>query len=69
MTRFDKYTEQNVSALVVLEMSGNNPFSGIHKRTIEALSRRGLVHDLGDGRAIVTDKGTAAVDWFWEKHE
>lgn len=57
----DTYTRANWSALYVLEDRGNDPFNGVNRSTIRALSRRGLVVDKGDGRAILTPTGSAAL--------
>lgn len=62
----DRYVRGNVIALAILENQGHSEFNGISRRTIRAFARRGLVHDLGDGRAIVTPEGSAAVEAHYD---
>jgi len=62
----DRYVREHVIALAVLENAGHSEYNGISRATIRAFARRGLVHDLGDGRAIVKPEGSVAVERYYD---
>lgn len=57
LPKVDRWARTNVLALEILSSDGHSVWNGISRSTIRAFARRGLVHDLGDGRAIVAEVG------------
>lgn len=72
MTRIaapDRYVREHVTALMALQDNGFSEFHGVHSKTIRALARRGLVYELGDGRAGVTPAGDEVIRRLWQSND